>query len=254
MKRLLTNGGTVAAVMLFLSSCSDLGEEPEPVRSITVHPSSIDFGTVTLGSSRTDSVTIVGDGTERVTVSVKLNSDVDSGFSILFPGIVVPAGNNFFVRPGDSLTVIISYSPTSTSGDLDSLVITNEDSPGQTFWVRVMGKGSEALVPNLEVSPATVNFGTVVIGDSSDTTLTLSNMGDTTLFISDIALSGTDAADFSLPEDFDIGELAPDGDTTFALRFRPGSEGGKSATLTIISNDPDGGSTTVSLVGAGAAL
>ena len=111
--------------------------------------------------------------------------------------------------------------------------------------------------PDISVSPADHDFGTINI-ESSSTPLeiSLSNSGAAQLNISDMTLS--DTTNFSL--DVDGGSnpcgstthaIAPDGNCTVAITFIPSTTGTYNETLTIESDDPDTTLILVSLNGTG---
>ncbi|MFQ6675235.1 MAG: choice-of-anchor D domain-containing protein [Fidelibacterota bacterium] len=105
-------------------------------------------------------------------------------------------------------------------------------------------------VPRIEVA-AGIHFGTVAVGDSSDTTLTVSSTGELPLVISGVNLTGTDTLDFRVEEGVEGTELPPGTDGLIVLTFVPVSEGVKSATLHILTNDPETPDAEVSLQGVG---
>jgi len=99
----------------------------------------------------------------------------------------------------------------------------------------------------------TLDFGTVVIGNSQTETLTVTNLGDTgdpTITLNSVSLSGSDAGDFSntAPSTTTLG---PGASATIDVTFTPFDAQAKSATLTIDHNGTNS-PLTVSLVGDGA--
>ena len=250
-RRFSAKVGSITGALLLVIGCSDLGHEPEPIRSVTIHPTQIDFGTVTLGNSRTDSLFIVSDGTGAVTVSVTLSSGDAAVFSLEASDASLGGGTGISIPAGDSVKVLVDYNPQSVSTDRDTIIVINIDMPAQVLEVPVSGQATEVAVPSLTVSPSALDFGLVVVGDSSEATLTLENSGSAPLVISEVKLAGEDADHFRLLTPLDGVELPPDDDTTLALRFHPASKGTKSARLTVVSNDPDSSSKTVNLVGTG---
>jgi len=106
--------------------------------------------------------------------------------------------------------------------------------------------------PQISVSSTSLDFGSVNVGDSSFTNLTISNSGSADLIIRQITFSGTDTLDFNTRNDACTGAtLSPSQDCTVQVVFSPRSTGSRSATLSISSNDPDTPTQTVSLNGSG---
>jgi hypothetical protein len=99
-----------------------------------------------------------------------------------------------------------------------------------------------------------VNNGTLVVGNQSSVTISIENVnlsGGTDLTISNIQLSGTNAADFSLgTTPTTVGAAATE---QFQLNFTAGANGSRFATLTISNDDSNGDETTfvINLYGVG---
>ena len=106
--------------------------------------------------------------------------------------------------------------------------------------------------PRISVSSTSLDFGSVRVGDSSFTNLTISNSGSANLIIRQITLGGADTLDFNTRNDNCTGAtLTPSQSCTIQVVFSPRSTGSRSATLSISSNDPDTPTQTVSLMGSG---
>jgi hypothetical protein len=108
-------------------------------------------------------------------------------------------------------------------------------------------------LPNIWVSPTNNNFKQVVAGGSSTKTITVSNTGYIDLTIGSMTITGTNADQFSILNDFCSGQtLIPSSSCTVDVRFSPASLDAKSAYLNIPSNDPDTPLKNVPLSGRGA--
>jgi len=106
--------------------------------------------------------------------------------------------------------------------------------------------------PQITVSSTSLDFGSVDVGNSSFTNLTLTNSGSADLIIRQITLGGADTLDFDTRNDACTGAtLSPAQDCAVQIVFSPRSTGSRSATLSISSNDPDTPTQTVSLNGNG---
>lgn len=80
------------------------------------------------------------------------------------------------------------------------------------------------------------DFGTTPEGTTKSRTFTIANDGDANLTISSVALSGTDAAEFTITTD-PTGTIAPAGTGTLVVRADAANQGTFTATVTINSND-----------------
>ncbi len=110
--------------------------------------------------------------------------------------------------------------------------------------IEVAGNGGTETVP----ATSRIRFGAVPVGGFADSTFQIGNSGEVTLADIGLTIFGSDANQFRVmtsPKTFlETGES-----TTFTVRFNPTSEGTKTATLHIASNDPVQSPFDVTLVG-----
>jgi Ca2+-binding RTX toxin-like protein len=94
-----------------------------------------------------------------------------------------------------------------------------------------------APAPVIRVSPATVSFGNQQVATTSaPTVITVSNIGNADLNVTDIAVDvGPDAASFAVVPGC-AAPVAPAGTCTFSVTFSPASAGAKAATVSVTSN------------------
>jgi len=98
--------------------------------------------------------------------------------------------------------------------------------------------GRAAGAPVLGISPASLTFGTILVGQTSAAqTLTLSNTGSANLTVGTLALSGANAADFALGADTCSSQtLAPAANCMVAVTLTPAATGARAGQLDIPSN------------------
>lgn len=102
-------------------------------------------------------------------------------------------------------------------------------------------------LPDIDVTPTNLFFGTITVGQTNQLSLTISNIGGVTLTVSSMIISNAATFSFiaaSLPFNLNPGE-----ETTIAVQFRPGAVESHSGSLTIGSNDPDEASVVIPLSG-----
>jgi autotransporter-associated beta strand protein len=95
-------------------------------------------------------------------------------------------------------------------------------------------------------------FGSIVMGQSTSLTFTISNSGSADLNLTGtpkVAVSGD--ADFTVATQPSSPVSSPTGTTTFTVQFAPTITGARTATLTIANNDYDEGLFTITLTGSG---
>ena len=80
--------------------------------------------------------------------------------------------------------------------------------------------------------------------------MTIQNLGDVSLSLSNISLSGTDAARFAISSNNCGASLSAGASCTVQLTFTPTAAGNRSALLVITNNDSDESTVNVALSGA----
>ena len=113
--------------------------------------------------------------------------------------------------------------------------------------------GTGIGIPNISVSPASYNFGSVNEGSSSSLqTFSVFDTGSTKLIIGAVSIIGADVSEFSKQNDTCSGQtLAVSSGCAIDLVFSPTSIGSKRVSLLIPSNDPDTPALNVPLNGTG---
>jgi Abnormal spindle-like microcephaly-assoc'd, ASPM-SPD-2-Hydin len=206
--------------------------------SLAVIPSSNNFGTVQVGSSKTAAETLTNSGSGKVTVAQV--TITGAGFS--FSGLDLPLA----LTPGQSYTFKVQFAP-KTSGSVTGniSVVYGRGNSSNTVSIAVSGTGSTA--GQLAVSPSALSFGNVIVGSSKSMSASLSTSGasvtvsSATLNNSEFSLSGV-----TFPFTIAAGKSA-----SFTVKFAPQASGSTSASLSFKSNATT--STTVeSLSGSGA--
>jgi len=103
--------------------------------------------------------------------------------------------------------------------------------------------------PDISVAPTSHDFGDVKVNESSSATVTISNTGDGDLEIGQLALTD---GDFIINVDNCSNvTVAASNNCTVTITFEPQTEGAKSATLSIPSNDFDTPTVEIALSGDG---
>src|SRR5262245_3112195 len=90
--------------------------------------------------------------------------------------------------------------------------------------------------PDIDVTPASLNFGNVIVGQSSNLTLIVSNVGITSLTVSSLAISNLVFSVVSPTTPFNV---ATGGQQIVTVRFAPTVTGLQTGALSLTSNDAD---------------
>lgn len=201
---------------------------------IDVSPSSIDFGNVLIGSSATQTVIISNRGREALTIN-NISISAEGGYAALSFSQSNDCPQN--IIPGSGCNINVLFSPI-TGGSLSATLIISSNDPDESVLnIPLSGYGIwqvEPPVPDIEVSPSSIDFGTVILGTPSSKMLFISNTGNHFL---NVTTSLTGSSDFSILQD--CTSINAGSHCNLHIQFLPSSLGEKTANLTITSNDPD---------------
>jgi hypothetical protein len=189
--------------------------------AITSNPSSLAFGTVTVGGTQSLSGTVTNSGGSSVTISKAAANG--AGFSLT--GITVPLTLN----AGQSTTFSVRFAPTVSGSATGNVTITSDASnPSATVPLSGIGATAGAITSK----PTTLAFGTVTVGGTQLLSGTLTNSGGSSVTISQAAVSGSGFAlsGITVPITLNAGQS-----TTFAVKFAPTVSGSASGNVTITS-------------------
>jgi len=210
---------------------------------ITVTPGSHDYGALNVGTSGSTSFVIRNDGSATLQVpGIGLLGPQSADFA-LTSGATAPP-----LAPGASHTVNVRFAPAGGGTRSALLRIVSDDPDEVTLDLPLTGTGIP-VVPDLAVSPASLNFGSIPALTFTSFPLGISNLGTAILQVTQITVTGPDASSFvwsgaALPI-----SLVPGDGTALGLSFVPTTQGTKSAALRLVSNDPDQGTLDVPLSG-----
>jgi hypothetical protein len=205
--------------------------------ALTVNPSSLDFGSVQVGSNQPLSETLTNSGGTSITVSQVTASGTGFSFSGLNLPLTLPAGQ--------SQPFTVTFTPQSGGGIDGNLTIL---SSGSNPSVNVSLSGNGLTAGALTANPSSLGFGNVQVGNQEPLSETLTNSsGSSTVTISQAAISGTG---FSMSGLTPPVVLAPGQHVMFSVIFSPQSAGNASGNLVVTSNASDP-NLTIPLTGAG---
>ena len=205
-------------------------------------PGSGDFGTQRVNTTVTRTVTVKNNGLAPTLPisSTAVSGPAASSFTI---GADTCAGTT--LASGATCTVAINFAPAgegALNANLDLI-----DS-GATHSVPLTGTGGQS---GLEASPGVVNFLNHNVSTTSpEQVLTLKNTGPVSLNVSNLAISGANAAEFAISKNGCAAAVATGDTCTVGLKFLPGASGPRNASLDITTDAP-GSPHSVPLTGNG---
>ncbi len=232
-----SDGGMPQINLSALAIASDI--EITPATSLA---SPYDFGNVYIGSHKEVVFIVKNNGL----ASLKINSVTNPNAPFT---IHSNACTGKSISSGDTCNIVVRFIPTS-AGIFNSQFTINSndpDTPSAAIYLRGTGLGAQ----DITVTPLSIDFGNVQVGQNAQQTITIRNDGTAPLTINSI--NGI------TPPFVIISNNCPLSPSTLnigiscqvTVRFSPTSTSSVSSAITIISNDPDEGTVIVTLTGTG---
>jgi CSLREA domain-containing protein len=197
----------------------------------TLSPSSVNLGTVYLGSITTQTVTLTNTGDATMTLKGNpIISILQGGDSSEFVAVNLCPSS---LAPGKSCNITVTFVAGPFYNSQTAELTVNDSAAGSPQSVMFT-----ALVidPIASFSTTGLSFGTVKTGTASTAkSITVTSVGATPLSVSSIAFTGADPGDFSQNNNC-TAPLAPKGTCTINVVFKPGARTARSATLVITTN------------------
>jgi hypothetical protein len=252
MKRVIGWLLMLSVLLASLASADARGEvpppPPPPAAQLTVTPSSWDFGNVNVGVLSEKVLAVSNDGTVDLTLGQII---IVAPFTV-----AVDPCSNTVLAPFNSCVLTVRFAPLTELGYGSDLQVPYSDPGSQQYLatVTLSGAGVRTRVPTPDISidRTSLDFGSVNVGATMTTAVTVSNTGDAELRIDGIVLDGASVSEFSQMNTCSS-SLPPLTACTVTVRFSPVAPGAKTATLIISSSDPDENPLAVPASGTGAA-
>ena len=214
-------------------------------RPLVLNPTSVAFGSVTVGSSQTQVEGVTN--TRSYPIVIRQAAISGTGFSL--SGLNLPLQ----LSSKQTATLNLGFTPPSAGSFSGTLQISFKVFYGGrwrygTVSAALSGSGTGASQGQLTASPTSMNFGSVQVSKTNTLPLTLTNSQSTTVQVSQLAASGTgfSVSGFTLPINLSAGQSV-----TLSASFTPPASGTDSGSITVTSN-ANNPSLSVSLVGSGA--
>jgi len=202
--------------------------------TVSANPASVSFGSVNVGSSSTLPVVLANNNKSK---SVTLTGEQITGSAFSVSGATFP----LTMAGGQKLTLKVTFNPRAAGLAGGSSFISG---PGLT--IPFTGTGKAVSQAELTVSPATLNFGNVAVGENGTVTAELIASG-ASVTISSVSSGSSQfaVANGKLPLTIAAGKNG-----FLNVTFTPKTSGKSSGTLTFVSNAADS-PTPESMTGTG---
>src|ERR1700683_3421253 len=226
-----------------LSSCAGYTSSAKTTPSnpgagiLSPSATSVSFGSIAVGNTATQSLTVTNTGLGTVTISEATLTG--AGFTVIGGN---PSGT---IGVGKSSTIQIQFAPTSGGAITGGLTILS-DASNSPLAISIIGTGTQM---GLTIAPSALTFGNVVVGQSGTQSVKLTNSGSSSVTINMATVAGTGfgISGLSLPKTLTGGESL-----SFSAQFAPTANGATSGSITFTDNAP-GSPQIVSMVGTGVA-
>ena len=186
------------------------------------NPTSFSFGNIQIGTSKSLTGTLTNSGGTSLTISAATASG--SGFSL--SGLSLP----LTLTAGQSTSFTVLFSPTASGAASGSVSITSN---GSNPNLSIPLSGTGVTQGTLTANPTSLAFGSVQVGNSTNLSETLTNIGGSSVTISQVSSS---AAAFSISGLNLPLALTANQSVTFTVTFTPTSAGAASGSLSVASN------------------
>jgi formylglycine-generating enzyme required for sulfatase activity len=240
--------GIKSAALMVISNDPDQGTQtvslsgngvsppPVPTPDIALSTGILSFGDVRTGESGSSSVSITNEGTADLSITGITSSDAQ----------FVPSMTTFVVTPGSTQGVGVVFAPSNPGSKSGILTVTSNDSNEPAVTVALSGSGVE---PDIDLTPSEILFGDVIVGESKQQSLVITNSGDAVLSVISVQPMAEEVT--VAPASLSIQPGATD---SVAVTYTPITPGDLAGFLRVSSNDPDESMLIVNLGGHGVAV
>ena len=203
---------------------------------LAVSPASVSFGNVTVGSPQNQTVALTNSGGTTATVS----QATVTGAGLSISGLDLP----LTLAAGQSSSFVLTFAP-SSAGAVTGVIAIASTATNSNVSLAVAGTG--VISGTLALSPASLNFGNVVVGSTRSQPATITNSGGTSVTVTKVTAMGAGfgISALTLPM-----TLTPGQTSAFTVTFAPQRGGSVSGSIAFTSNAP---AVSLALSGSGLA-
>jgi hypothetical protein len=203
--------GTVSIVSNASSSPATVGLSGTGVTyQLTINPAGLRFGSVPVGQRAVLPLTLTNSGS----AGLNLSSAIVTGADFSLTGLTLPLG----LAPNQSASISVTFAPFAANEAQGTLSIVSNASNSPSAIV-LSGTG---LSSQLTITPASLAFGSVPVGQRAMLPITLISSGSAPLILSGAAVAGGgfSISGLALPL-----TLAPNQSTSVNVTFAPSAAG-----------------------------
>jgi hypothetical protein len=223
-------------VVLFSAILSLTSNASAASGQVTLNPSILNFGSISVGMSQTQPVVLTNSGGWKLTITQATLSGTD----FIFSGLSYPVT----LAVGQSVTGYVTFTPQSSGTDSGTVSISFTTqtpsakkhsglSSSSSSMVTLPVSGTGTTSGQLTPTPTSLAFGSVQVGSSQTLAETLTNSGGASVTISAASVTGSGFTvnGLSLPITLTVGQSV-----SFSVTFTATSGSSVSGNLAIASN------------------
>jgi hypothetical protein len=222
-----SKSGTLTAMTAHGGSSSKVklkGGSAGAASQLSLSATALNFGNVLVNGNATQAVTLKNSGSSDVQIA---QIGVTGGaFSV--SGVAAPVT----ISAGQSMALQATFAPTAAGTATGAITITS-NAHNATATVALNGSAVVASY-TMSLSPTSVNFGNVSAGSSTTQNVQLSNTGNSSVTVTQVAAGGTGISVSGVATPL---TLAPSQSVRFAVKFAPTTGGTTSGSITVTNND-----------------
>lgn len=209
---------------------SDPDPQPDPqsvpVSKLGVSITDVAFGSITVGQSGSQKITLSNSGDKALTIK---NITVPNGFTVDWTSATIASKG--------SKILTVTFTPAAAQSYSGNLVIESDADNGTTKTLTIKGTGLAKPEPKLSVSTNNLDFGNQIQFASETRNITITNSGTGTLQITSITKTRDYGDLFTLSGWTSGGSIAAGASKTISVTFSPIEQRTYEETLTIVSSN-----------------
>ncbi len=212
---------------------------PAPAHAqLTPSPATVDFGSITSGSSSTQSITVTNVGT----ASASITQLTASGMGFAVGGLNVP----YNLAPNASATFQVTFGPNS-AGTYSGTAALVSDAANSPLNVGLTGTATHPPQAQITANPSSLAFGNVNAGSTTSKTIALTNSGNASATITQVSETGSGFSVTAIATPY---TLAAGASVSLTVTFAPTTVNAYSGSINILS-DAANSPLTIALSGNG---
>ena len=211
---------------------------------LSISPKALTLGNATVDDTLTGNIVITNTGGDGLATNIAIVTKQGTPEFMLDTPEECSA-----LAPSESCTVTITFTPAAGSKAGAKKVRLGIVSNDPKKVIATVNISAAVVTPRISVKAATFNASSSAVGVTATSVMKISNNGGAPLAILEIDIPEMDSGEFTQTNNCTT--VAPGSFCEVTVSFKPASKGNRSATLTVLSDDPQKADLKVKLTGKG---